>query len=103
MMSKEYVLVEATATFKMKYAVPIDDINPDDNTVDFIKYAEHLVSREKVNDICQEYMGDTITASGIVTEDALIQIYKEQFKIETTRTDKEILKLINDKWQVEQK
>ena len=98
-MSKKYVLVEAISTFKMKYAIPIDDIDPDNSTVDFIKYAEHLVSREKVTDIYQCYMGETITASNIVTDDALVEIYKEQFKIETSRTKEDILKIINN-WEI---
>jgi hypothetical protein len=98
-MSKKYVLVEATATFKMKYSVPVDDINLGGSNYDIRRYAEDLVSKERVTDICQEYMGDTITNSAIIAEDDLIEIYKEQFKINTLRTKEDILKIINS-WEI---
>ena len=99
-MSEKYVLVEATATFKMKYAIPVDDINPHGSSdEDLIKYAEHLVSSEKVNDLTQEYMGDTITASGIVTSDTAVNIYDEHVQFASSRTKEQKLELIN-KWEI---
>lgn len=100
-MSKKYVLVESTASFKMKYAIPVDDINSHTTSdEDLIAYGKTLVEKEMVIDMYQKYMGDAITDSKILTEDEILEVYDSQFELKSDRTKEDKLKII-DNWEVD--
>jgi hypothetical protein len=100
MSDKKYVIIETVATFKMQYAIPVEDLSDEelsDKTA--IEYASDSVVCEEVNEIGQSYLGEQIVNSLILNkEDTLAKFDKVNEYAKDWDDDKK-MNLIN-KWKI---
>jgi len=73
---KEYVVVTAISTHRMRYAVPMDELQKinEDYIVD-PKWALDLVTCEDVEEFSQLHVGEQIIDSVVMTEDEILELY----------------------------
>lgn len=81
-MSRKYVVVETLSTFKIKYSIPIDEMEGlktgadlDDKTA--MEYANDYVTCEDVEELSQEWIGEQIIDTKIATQPEVIEFFNE--------------------------
>ena len=73
-MSK-YVMVEAASIFKMKYCIEVPDEVEDGQIFD---YVDDKVKRGDVIEFTQVHEGESVTNYDIVTEDEIIEQFRDE-------------------------
>lgn len=73
---KQYVVVTTTSTHRMRYAVPMDELQKlnEDYIVD-PKWALDLVTCEEVQEFSQMHLGEQIVDSCVMDEDEILDLF----------------------------
>ena len=85
----KYVIVTTISTHRMRYAIPVSDMDTDDPTKQ-IEWAKDSVTCEEVEEFSQEWLGELISDADIVAEWEMLEWFD---------TDNDYLK----DWSKEQK
>jgi hypothetical protein len=91
-MNKEYVVVTAISSHRMRYVMHRDDLqklNPLD-TVNAIEWANDTVSNEECADFSQEHMGEYIVDTVEMNEEDMLELFDKDndYLRELTRAQK---------------
>lgn len=77
-MSKEkYVIVTAVSTFRMRYCIPVSELqkmNPD-VPVEPERWAEDSVTMEEAEEFSQLHLGESIIDSMVVDEETMLSLF----------------------------
>ena len=111
-MSKKYAVVTAVSTFRMRYVIPVDDLQAmvkDDLTIDddmAISWAYDSVTCEDVIDFSQKHLGEQIIDGAVLTEEEVLKLFdKDNDYLKDWSLDKK-LKMMNnwrDTWKEKEK
>ena len=73
---KQYVVVTATSTHRMRYVVPMDELQKlnEDYIVD-PKWALDLVKCEEVEEFSQLHLGEQIIDSVVMNEEEILELF----------------------------
>ena len=77
MEQKDYVIVTAISSYRIRYAMHRDDLqklNPD-LPVDSVEWANDTVSADECEEFSQEYMGEYIVDSVEMNEDDMLDLF----------------------------
>jgi len=77
MKNKDYVVVTALSSYRMRYVMHRDDLqrlNPLD-PVDAIEWANDTVINDKCEEFSQEYMGEYITDTVEMNEEDMLELF----------------------------
>lgn len=75
-MSEKYVLVTAISTHRMRYAIPMDELqklNGDITIGPDPKWALDCVTMEEVEEFSQEHLGELIVDSVVLSEEQILE------------------------------
>jgi len=79
MTDKDYVVVTAISSFRMRYVLHRDDLqklNPDpDLPIDIVEWANDTVSLEECEEFSQEHMGEYIVDTVEMNEDEMLDLF----------------------------
>lgn len=70
----DFVMVTAISQFRIRYAIPVSEIN----TKDIKSVAYDLVTCQEVKEFSQEHLGETFVDSKIISEEELIEMDEEE-------------------------
>jgi hypothetical protein len=91
--AKDYVVVTALSTFRMRYVMHKDDLqemNPE-MCVDPIEWAQDTFTMNECEEFSQEHMGEYIIDTAEMTEDDMLELFdKENEYLSKWRRDKKI-------------
>lgn len=71
MTDKQYVIVTAISTHRMRYCVPLDDLRDHDGTVD-PKWALDSVTMQEVKEFSQDWLGEQIVDYRVVDVNGML-------------------------------
>jgi len=77
MTDKDYVVVTAISSFRMRYVLHRDDLqklNPD-LPIDIVEWANDTVSLEECDEFSQEHMGEYIVDTVEMNEDEMLNLF----------------------------
>ena len=76
-MSKDYVVVTAIASYRMRYVMHRDDLQKlnFEVPVDSVEWANDTVSADECEEFSQEYMGEYIVDSVEMNEDDMLDLF----------------------------
>lgn len=80
-MSKKYAVVTAISTFRMRYVIPVEDLqalNPNVESLDdktALEWAQDSVTCEEVVDFSQVHLGEQIVDTHILTEEEILELF----------------------------
>jgi len=77
MADKDYVVVTAISSFRMRYVLHRDDLqklNPD-LPIDIVEWANDTVSLEECEEFSQEHMGEYIVDTVEMNEDEMLDLF----------------------------
>ena len=77
MTDKDYVVVTAISSYRMRYVMHRDDLqklNPD-LPVDSVEWANDTVTSEECDEFSQEYMGEYIVDTVEMNEDDMLDLF----------------------------
>ena len=77
MNNKDYVVVTAISSYRMRYVMHRDDLqklNPD-LPVDSVEWANDIVSLEECEEFSQKYMGEYIVDTVEMNEDDMLDLF----------------------------
>lgn len=95
MADKQYVIVTAISTHRMRYCVPIDDLRDHDGTVD-AKWALDLVTMEEVKEFSQYHLGEQIVDYRVVDESEMLDQFDKDNSYLKSWTRGKKLEWVND-------
>lgn len=80
-MSKKYAVVTTVSTFRVRYVIPVEDLqalNPnfesfDDNTA--LEWAMDTVTCEDAVDFSQQHLGEQIIDTDILTQEQILELF----------------------------
>jgi len=100
---KEYVVVTAVSTHRMRYAVPMDELQKmnEDYIVD-PKWALDLVTCEDVEEFSQLHVGEQIIDSVVMNEDEILELFDKDNDYLKFWPDDQKIKHIRD-WKARHK
>ena len=105
-MSRKYVVVETLSTFKIKYSIPIDEMEGlktgadlDDKTA--IEYANDYVTCEDVEELSQEWIGEQIVGTRVLSESDVVDIFDESNVFASAWPESKKLVAIN-RWKIKE-
>lgn len=101
MSSEKYVVVTATSTHRMRYVVPVSELQKlnTNTTIDddkAIEWAQDSVVCEDVAEFSQHYMGEHIVDTEIVDEQQILNLWDRDNDYMANLTTEEKLKRIHD-------
>lgn len=95
MTDKQYVIVTAISTHRMRYCVPLDDLRDHDGTVD-PKWAMDSVTMQEVKEFSQDWIGEQIIDYQVVDVNGMLdQFDKDNDYLKGWTLDKK-LAFVND-------
>lgn len=71
---KKYVIVTAISTHRMRYAVPVSDLDTDDPNQQ-IEWAKDSVTMEEAEEFSQHWLGEIISDATILDEKQMLELY----------------------------
>jgi len=78
----KYVSVTTISTFKHRYFIPVDDLQKQNTSVPIdgleCQWAEDCVTCNDVEEVSQEWLGETIVDSQIVSEEDMLNIFDHE-------------------------
>jgi hypothetical protein len=78
-MSNKYVLVTCISTHRMRYAVPVDELQKLNTEIPIegleIEWAKDCVAMEEVREFSQEWLGEKVVDASILDEEAILEIF----------------------------
>ena len=80
MTDKDYVVVTAISSYRMRYVMHRDDLqklNPD-FPVDSVEWANDTVSSEKCEEFSQKHMAETIVDTVEMNEDDMLDLFDKE-------------------------
>ena len=93
MTEEKYVIVTAISSYRMRYCIPVSDLqkmNPD-ATVDPEEWAMDSVAMNEVDEFSQEWLGEHILDAREVTEKEMLSMFdKENKYLESWSTEKKL-------------
>lgn len=89
-MTEKYVVVTAISTFKMRYAVPISELDQINPSVDKMSMVKQMITDGSIEEFSQEHIGEVV-----------IDTWEESEEDILTRFDKELD--YASRWSKEQK
>jgi hypothetical protein len=81
MADKDYVVVTAISSFRMRYVLHRDDLqklNPD-LPIDIVEWANDTVSLEECDEFSQEHMGEYIVDTVEMNEDEMLDLFDKEY------------------------
>lgn len=88
--SKQYVMITCVSQYRMRYAIPVDELqecNPD-VPVDPITWGKDSVTCENVEEFSQEWLGEVIIDAVTMSEDEMVDLYDSEYDHPFTRQEK---------------
>jgi hypothetical protein len=110
-MGKKYAVVTAVSTFRMRYVIPVDDLQAmvkDDLTIDddmAISWAYDSVTCEDVLDFSQKHLGEHIVGGEVLSEEEVLQLFdKDNDYLKDWSVEKKLKQIHNwrDTWKEKQ-
>lgn len=95
-MTKKYVIVTATSTHRMRYAVPVDELVDDGDLDKAALYAMDSVTTEEVKEFSQEHLGEQIVDSRVYNEDEMLDLFEKDNDYLKSWTRERKLEYVND-------
>jgi len=77
-MSEEtYAMVTVISTHRMRYAVPVSELQKLNPTVpvNAVEWAMDLVTEERVSEFSQKWLGEQIVDAEVLTEDEVLKLF----------------------------
>ena len=100
MMDKKYVIVTAISTHRMRYCVPVDELQKLNTDVSVegheIEWAEDCVTMEEVKEFSQKHLGELIVDSHVVSEAEMLQQFESDNDYLKSWTDEFKVQHVND-------
>ena len=77
MKNKDYVVVTAISSYRMRYVMHRDDLQKQntEKPVDAIEWAKDTVSMNECEEFSQEYMGEYITDTVEMNEEDMLELF----------------------------
>lgn len=75
---KTYVMVTTTSMYRMRYCVAVEDLQKDDNPLSessMREYAKDMVVCEDLDEFSQEWIGEQIIDTNVITEDRMLEMF----------------------------
>ena len=88
MRMSKFVLVECVSTFRMRYAVELNDDDP-------VEWALDTVVMNPDNELGQQHLGEQIVSHRVVTTDEIVELAKEDSPVGHWSKDDVLNKLTN--------
>ena len=95
-MTKKYAIVTATSTHRMRYAIPVDELVDDGDSVLAALYAKDSVTMEEVKEFSQEHLGEQIVDSFVYDEDEMLKLFDADNDYLKSWTREQKLNWVND-------
>lgn len=74
---RKYVLVTAISSFRIRYAVPLEDITDSDGHVDPL-WANDTVVMNEAKEFSQVHLGEAISDNLVIGEGKLLRMFDEE-------------------------
>lgn len=107
MSDERYVVVTAVSTHRMRYAIPMSELqklSPEiditDNPAIQIEWAKDAVTMEEVKDFSQDHLGEQIVDTFILDEERVLQLFDRDNDYLKSWTKEQKLKYIHE-WKDE--
>lgn len=71
---KKYVIVTAISSHRMRYAIPVSDLDTDDPT-EQIEWAKDSVTMEEAEEFSQHWLGEIISDATILDEKQMLELF----------------------------
>ena len=95
-MTKIYAIVTAISTHRMRYAIPVDELVDDGDSVLAALYAKDSVTMEEVKEFSQEHLGEQIVDSFVYDEDEMLKLFDADNHYLKSWTREQKLNWVND-------
>jgi len=76
-MAKRYIILTAISTHKIRYAIPEEALSADTDE-GLIDKANDAVIAEKVDELSQEWLGETVIDERFCTEEEMLNIFDKE-------------------------
>ena len=96
MNNKDYVVVTAISSFRVRYVMHRDDLqklNPD-LPVDSVEWANDTVSADECEEFSQEHMGEYIVDTVEMNEDDMLDLFDKDNEYLSTWTKEQKIELV---------
>ena len=107
MSDERYVVVTTVSTHRMRYAIPMSELqklNPEiditDNPAIQIEWAQDAVTMEEAKDFSQDHLGEQIVDTFILDEERVLQLFDRDNVYLKSWTKEQKLKYIHE-WKDE--
>ena len=70
----KYVIVTTVSTHRMRYAIPVSDMDTDDPAKQ-IEWAKDSVTMEEVEEFSQDWLGELVSDGTILDEEQMLELY----------------------------
>jgi hypothetical protein len=94
-MPKQYVLVTAISHFRMRYCVPVDALDSEDEDVAVHK-AKMLVDNQEVQEFSQLHISEDVVDTQILSEDELLAQFDADNDYLRSWTDEKKIEWVNN-------
>lgn len=98
--SKKYVIVTAISTHRMRYAIPVDELQKLNTDVPIegheCEWAEDCVTCEEVKEFSQEHIGEQIVDSVIMSEPKMLEQFDKDNEYLSSWTEEQKIKFVRN-------
>lgn len=95
-MTKQYAIVTAISTHRMRYVIPVDELVKDGHLDKAALYAMDSVVMEEVKEFSQEHLGEQIVDSFVYGEDEMLKLFDRDNDYLKSWTREQKLNWVND-------
>lgn len=71
---QKYVIITTVSTHRMRYAIPVSDLDSDD-PIEQIEWAKDSVTMEEAEEFSQHWLGETVSDATILDEKEMLELY----------------------------